>query len=385
VFKEISPNPYNISKPSSGNMFFGRQDVIKYVMNHISRTRQKHILVIYGERKIGKTSILYYLRDYLPFQNYIPVYISMQAITDEGTDVFFYSLSEYIVDSLKKANFIMEKPRLEDFQKTPAIYFNKEILESIEKGIGDRKLVLLFDEFERLYKLAEDGKIDKKSLYFLGNVIQKSNKTDFIFAGDQQLLEIMEQYWSALFNITVHKKVDTLSKGDTYDLIVKPVAEYNLKYQEKAKEYIFQITGGHPYFVQLVCSKLVDYYNKTRKSYIEIDDIDKVLDKVFEGGYYHFWFMWKQLEKNEKIVLAALAELENSSKIPTNDALLAVIKKYLPLYTLKRLSDTLDRLSWCEIIVKDKVKDLYRFKVRIIRMWIIQHQKLREITEEVKQ
>lgn len=376
AFKEISPNPYNVSKPvTSKSMFFGRQDIIDSVVNHLNKKGPDNIFVIHGERRIGKTSILFQLRDYLLSNNYIPVHINMHAITCKGTDVFFYNLSEYILGSLERENFIMESLCHEEFQEAPEAHFKRKILEPLEKKLDDRKIVLMFDEFEELYKLVEDRKIDEEVLSFLESTIRASKKIYFIFTGAHQLKEIMGKYWSALLKLAIHKKVDTLSKEDTIDLMVKPVAKHNMQYQEEAKEYLFQMTGGHPYFVQLICHELVEYHNQTRRSNIETDDINKVLERVLDKGDYHFRFIWGQLERNEKIVLGALAQLTNLSKIPEDRILLALAKKHLPNFTLGRLLDTLDKLCYRDVIVEDK-KSLYRFKVNIIGMWIAQYQKL---------
>ena len=386
AFTEISPNPYNISKPiGSRKMFFGRQDIIDYVRGHISRKELDNILVIHGERRVGKTSLLYQLRNYYLSRDHIPVYINMQAITDRGTGVFFYNLSGFIVDAIEKTNLTIERPPFKDFQNAPTTYFRKKIVKPIEEMLENRKLVLMFDEFEELHKRVEDRKIDEDALSFLRSLMLESSKIAFIFVGTHRLTEIMGQYWSILFNIALHKKIDTLSKEDTIDLVVKPVARYNMRYQDNAKEYIYRITGGHPYFVQLLCLELVDYHNRTKKSFIDIDDINEVLEKILERGYYHFRFVWEQSEKDEKIFLAALAELENAFKMTNSEALLSLIRKHLPHYTLEKLLDTSDRLLRREVIIRDKDKGLYKFKIEIIKMWISQHRRLYEIIEEVRE
>ena len=299
--------------------------------------------------------------------------------------MFFYNLSGFIVDAIEKTNLTIERPPFKDFQNAPTTYFRKKIVKPIEEMLENRKLVLMFDEFEELHKRVEDRKIDEDALSFLRSLMLESSKIAFIFVGTHRLTEIMGQYWSILFNIALHKKIDTLSKEDTIDLVVKPVARYNMRYQDNAKEYIYRITGGHPYFVQLLCLELVDYHNRTKKSFIDIDDINEVLEKILERGYYHFRFVWEQSEKDEKIFLAALAELENAFKMTNSEALLSLIRKHLPHYTLEKLLDTSDRLLRREVIIRDKDKGLYKFKIEIIKMWISQHRRLYEIIEEVRE
>ncbi|MGB9300556.1 MAG: hypothetical protein WCD51_08175, partial [Anaerolineae bacterium] len=52
-------NPYIAGAPvTEKTMFFGRQDVFEWVQRSLTGKFVNHILVIHGQRRIGKTSVL---------------------------------------------------------------------------------------------------------------------------------------------------------------------------------------------------------------------------------------------------------------------------------------------------------------------------------------
>src|SRR3989339_676347 len=77
-------------------------EIIKYL-------KTNDILVLHGARQVGKTHILYWLKDYLKNQGYRPCYIDLEdsrlaRILDAGVDDFVSYLKEegFWSDSLKK-------------------------------------------------------------------------------------------------------------------------------------------------------------------------------------------------------------------------------------------------------------------------------------------
>ena len=60
-------NPYVAGNPVTGErMFFGREDVFTWVRDNLIGRYQDHVLVLHGERRTGKTSILYRMARHLP-------------------------------------------------------------------------------------------------------------------------------------------------------------------------------------------------------------------------------------------------------------------------------------------------------------------------------
>ena len=72
-------NPYIAGNPVGGQKsFIGRKDVFKDVLR-VLKSANENALVLFGQRRIGKTSILQELSHRLPQEGpYCPVYFDLQ-------------------------------------------------------------------------------------------------------------------------------------------------------------------------------------------------------------------------------------------------------------------------------------------------------------------
>src|SRR5947207_14767908 len=69
-------NPYIAGRAVSGTDFFGRRDILRAVLETLSLPQQ-NIIVLFGQRRIGKTSILLQLREELPKDRFAPVHFDL--------------------------------------------------------------------------------------------------------------------------------------------------------------------------------------------------------------------------------------------------------------------------------------------------------------------
>ena len=86
-------NPYIAGNPVTGEaMFFGRQDVFEFVRTNLVGRHQDNILVLHGQRRTGKTSVLYQMHRYID-PIYLPVLVDIQGMTLEGMSGFLWELA----------------------------------------------------------------------------------------------------------------------------------------------------------------------------------------------------------------------------------------------------------------------------------------------------
>ena len=135
-------NPYIAGDPV-GNLpsFVGREDVLREVMR-ILRHPQQNAMTLFGQRRIGKTSILQYLEAHLPQEGpYHPVYFDLMNYSGDPLDDLLRGLAETIARILA-----LPQPDLGD---NPQTAFRETwlpgVLESLPSG---EVLVLLMDEFD---------------------------------------------------------------------------------------------------------------------------------------------------------------------------------------------------------------------------------------------
>ncbi|MBN1136502.1 MAG: AAA family ATPase [Anaerolineae bacterium] len=373
-FQRIFPIPYVTGTPlRSGEMFVGRQDVFDFVTEHLLGVYQNNVIVLHGQRRTGKTSILYRLREVLA-STHIAVLIDMQGKAARGMADFLYAISDDIVYALESHGIPagVDLPERAEYEASPEFTFRSRFLRSVTGLLDNRNLLLMFDEFEELEKRVEDGRLEPEVFDFLRNLMQHESRLDFIFSGTHKLEELCSDYWSILFNIAVYKRITFLDREDVRSLVTEPVAPAGLEYDPLAVDRIIQVTAGHPYFTQVVCHEMVAYHNETRRNYLTAGCVDQALERIVERGEAHFKYIWAGATPEEQRVMLAVTDLlpdADSGATPTQIAAELDCKGYE--LSEEDLTRALAHLQAKDILVRSGPQSsLYRFKIDLIRRWI---------------
>jgi AAA domain len=371
-FQRIFPIPYVTGTPlRSSEMFVGRQDVFDFVHEHLLGTYQNNVIVLHGQRRTGKTSILYRLQDLLA-DTHMAVLVDMQGKAARGAADFLYALSDDIVYALENHHISVDLPPRADYEEAPEFAFRSRFLRSVVEALDSRNLLLMFDEFEELQKRVEDGRLEAEIFPFLRNLMQHEPRVDFLFSGTHKLEELGAEYWSILFNIAAYKRITFLTPEEVRRLVAEPVAPYGLEYDPLAVERIIQVTAGHPYFAQVVCHEMVAYHNETERSYLTVTCVDQVLERIVERGEAHFKYLWAGAAPDEQRVMLALADLLPDVDAASTPAQIAeeLGRKGYDL-SEDALARALAHLQAKDIVARSGPQSsLYRFKIDLIRRWI---------------
>ncbi len=370
-FQRIFPIPYVTGTPlQSGEMFVGRQDVFEFVREHLFGKYQNNVIVLHGQRRTGKTSILYRMGEVLA-DTHICILVDMQGKSARGEAEFLYSIADDIAYALENKGIAVELPPRRDFDESPEFFFRSRFLRSVYGALGGKSLLLMFDEFEELQKRVEDGKLTADIFPYLRNLMQHERKVDFVFTGTHKLEELAAEYWSILFNIAAYKKITFLEKGEVTRLVTQPVAACGLEYDPLAIERIYQVAAGHPYFTQVVCHELVAYHNETQRSYLTTTDVEASLERIVERGEAHFKYIWAESSTQQRLTLLALAELLEANDAATLDDVAKLLRKRGRPLEAGELQEAFDNLESRDIAMRsDPRSHLYRFRVDLIRRWI---------------
>jgi hypothetical protein len=375
-FQRIFPIPYVTGTPlQTGHLFVGRDDVFTFVREHLLGVYQNNVIVLHGQRRTGKTSILYRLKDVLA-DTHAGVLIDMQGKAARGTADFLYAIADDIAYALESGGIVVELPPRQEFAESPEFYFKSRFLRGVIGQLGRRNLLLMFDEFEELQKRVDDGKLEAGIFSTLRNLMQHEPRVNFVFAGTHKLEELGADYWSTLFNIASYKKITFLAPGEVRRLVTEPVAPFGLEYDPLAVDMIIRVAAGHPYFTQVICHELVAYHNETRRNYLTITEIDFALERIVERGEAHFKYIWAESLPVERRVLLALAYLLNDQEVATPDEVEEALVRTGFSAPDGALAEALHALEARDILMRSAAAgnigapDLYRFKIDLIRRWI---------------
>jgi hypothetical protein len=369
-FQRIFPIPYVTGTPlKADHVFVGREDVFAFIRENLLGAHQNNVIILHGQRRTGKTSVLYRLRQLLHDSHY-GVLVDMQGKPARGEADFLYSLADDIVFALEEAGIAVDLPPRAAFEEAPEFFFRSRFLRSLYPCLNGKNLLFLFDEFEELQRRVEDGRLQPEIFQFLRNLMQHEQQLDFVFSGTHKLEDLGAEYWSVLFNIAAYKPITFLSPAEVRRLVVEPVAAYNVEYDPLAVERIINVAAGHPYFTQLILHEMIVYHNETERNYLTVVDVNEVLERIVKRGEAHFKYIWAESSQAEREALQGLAELLVGEEQVSGRALVAYL-----LEQGCRSDDQWERalfsLESRDIVTRRNGRNpLYRFKVDLIRLWI---------------
>jgi hypothetical protein len=385
-FQEIS-SPYSPGPPlKSGNpMFVGRDDVREFIERSLPVPGQRMILVLVGERRTGKTSILQQLPIWLSGQRYITVYIDCQDVgIDPGMCSFFSSLAMAIADGMGKAGFSISCPTPADLASSPKHVFEQHFLPRVREQIGDRTLLLAVDEFEELGDRVTNHSLPPEVFPYLRHLAQHEEQLSFVFAGKKEIEDLVGDYWSVLFNIAKYHRFGSLDELSATRLIVEPVLPYGMVYDDLAIKEILRLTACHPFFTQLICDILVERCNRDRRNYVTIQHVREALEELVDRGRAHWDHIWRASGWETKLVLSVLADLEDQWGDVTGVAISSRLGSYQIHLDPGQVTRVMEQLAARDIIrVVSKTRMSCVFTAQMYAAWLRRCKPLNKVVEEV--
>lgn len=301
------------------------------------------------------------------------------VLSNLRTDNFFHWMAFEVWRELSQRNITIPRPEQTDFSKNPAFYFRDIFLQEVRDKLGNGRLVFMMDEFEAIDNRIREGEIDKHVLTFMRNLMQHSDRMDFIFSGSHRLEEMSSDYWSILFNIGLHHKISFLKRDEAIELICDPVKNF-MEYDTLAVEKILEMTAGHPYFIQLICYYLVNHQIRAKQNYVTIEDVNDVLEDVVVAGTSHFQYFWERIEQVEQIVLLTLAKILSLQSVSAPLDIMKYLQQYHYEISEQKLREILEKFLKEEVL-EQKTSSHYRFKVDLVRFWCEKNKEVYEVLE----
>jgi len=362
-------NPYIAGAPVlESRMFFGREDVFSWIERSLSGKFVDHILVLHGQRRVGKTSVLKHLGNRLP-KRYIPIFIDLQGRVSTTLPRFLWWLSREITRALD-----LPKPDREPFEEDPD-YFETQFLPQMEEKLGSDVLLFTFDEFDTLENTSAQEGLALPFMAILKRLMEHT-ALNFIFSigSSGRKLENMQAAYTGFFKQALYCKISFLSESDARDLITKPV-EGVVQFDLDAVDRIYEITSGHPYFIQLICHELFSVCQKSDTWKVSKSDVEGILDAVIERGTVNLKFVWDEASELEKWVLSSLAQFDGGAD-------LAALEKFLKGQKVRFIHQDLES-AILRLREKDVLASSNRFVIYLMKLWLVQNRSIEQVREEL--
>ncbi|MGF1935843.1 MAG: AAA family ATPase [Nostoc sp. ChiQUE02] len=353
----ITGNPITLEQ----EIFTGRDD-IGLRIEQLLRDRRRPPLLLYGQRRMGKTSLLNNIGKLLP-SNIIPMFVDLQGAPSSASDHagFLYNLARDMEKSAKKQGVILPSLAREVLKSDPFTYFY-EWLDKVEQALEQNTALLALDEFEVLDNAIAKGRFyEQDVLGMLRHLIQHRPRFKVLLAGSHPIAEY--QCWASyLINVQV-VHISYLKETEARQLIERPVKDFTLRYEPNAVERVLQLTRCHPFLVQLLCAEIIVLKNEQDPSIRRLAtfaDVEAGIPEALKSGSFFF------------------ADIQNNQVDATGQAILrfiaaqgegAMVSRQTLSQQFSDANITLNLLLQRELI--EEIDDGYGFQVELIRRWFV--------------
>lgn len=229
-------------------LFAGRDDVLKTIIRSIEDQRL-HV-VLYGERGIGKTSLLHVLTQAAAEARYIVVYASCGA-NSNFDETFRAAAAE--IPLLFHSGFSPTATEAEKGSSLADLLPNEPLTprkfgDLCAKLTGTRVLIIL-DEFDR----AESGSFRRDVAELIKNLSDRLGRVQLVLAGvAADLTELVEHIPSIRRNIFA-LRVPKMSEAEVLQIVANGEREADLKFDADASAFVVAVARGSPYIANLIC------------------------------------------------------------------------------------------------------------------------------------
>lgn len=385
--------------PLDSNMFFGREIEIQNIVDAIIKAPSKQI-IIYGQKRSGKSSVMYRLKErLLSTGKTFCVLFSLGDIVNNLTEASFYykivsSIKQELdfleiegAQSIPPFNIPSAKEFKEEDEDNPLNTFSKYMIEfklACKQTVGweNRNLVVMIDEFTYLYTEIKQGNISP-SIMKQWKAITQNDRAQFsvVLVGQDVVPSFKkEDYARNAFGVIQDMRLTYLKDEPARALIETPILDENghSRYIGEAVSCIIEYTSRNPYYIQIFCSRLVDYMNKNKSISVTEADVNEVARSFIYGS--------EALEEDKFDNLIRAGESEDLQEHSETD-ILAILRQialnsknigYCNRSDINVLGDeekenAILKDLYDREVLEMKGEDNYKIQVKLFQEWLLNH------------
>src|SRR6266545_5185598 len=376
-------NPYIAGKSLGGQRgFFGRDDILRLVETRL-RAPDQGALVLYGQRRIGKTSILLQLKHRLPVPPFLPVYFDLMDRARRPLGQVLFQIATTIAE---EAGIAAPDPTKFDDQGT---FFRRAFLPALYQALGEEQIpVLLFDEFDVLDIAATEQLPPTAAAQaffpYLRELLEGEPRLKFIFVVGRRA-EDLSIIVKSLFKSSLSQRVSVLDAESANNLIRTAQRQGTLGFSRIVVERIMALTAGHPYFTQLICQILWDHAYATDPqappSIQRLEMVEAAAAKALEAGQNIFEWIWDGLPPAERVIFAAIAGATDEQSVVTEEQLMQLLQSQ----GIRILTGELE-LAPRTLVEWEMLRNVdggYRFFIELMRRWVSISKPLPRVRDEL--
>lgn len=310
----VQLDPFMRAGTVPADHLFGRDDVLRVALSNLLNPGGS--IAIDGEWLSGKSSVLQFLADPVPhlatdgqaqFSQHVFVFINCQDVGAPFSPALFW---RRVLERLRRK---IERPDVvqEIDERLASDELDHNAIHSIVERIGqdDMRLVLILDDFHAVQDVKDIVAIANFADGLRSLITRQEHKAHIVVGTYRPLPVVAASFYvgfsrSPFENYFVMLGLRTLRHDDVQKLVNLALLSAPVTFTDADTQFITQLSGGHPYLVQLAGSVL---YNARLTTSTSSDDLDTQAQGFMEEAATLFQRMWASTSSEEQMLLTLLA------------------------------------------------------------------------------
>jgi len=196
----------------------------------------------------------------------------------------------------------------------------------------------------------------------------------------QDVMPKFKQRFPNEFGTTQDERVSYLKRDDAIKLIDEPIRvggrQGDSRFRERAIERILDLTAGSPFYVQILCNRLVEYMNRKRARLVTEADVEQVKDELVKGANALGLDKFDNLLNSGDTSKDAISD-SDALKVLTAITLSSLTgpcnRNNITCETTIPIDDILDDLVKRDVVERERGQ-YYSIRVGLFKEWLVTHQ-----------
>lgn len=372
--------PYSLEAVETEEELVGREEILNKLLRQ-SLTRSIGSCYIFGQKRVGKTSIVKTLRSRISSKDYLVLFLESGDYICPSAEDTVKKLGQKICHQIKFFNQKFSTLQIPEFENG-AFSSLIDYLDSVLLVEPNIKILIILDEFDELPKdLYKRGPFGDSFFLSIRSISQKT-PFGFVLVGGEKIAYIMSCQGHAL-NKFRSMRVDYFDKenywNDFSELIKRPVRKW-FEISDTAINYLYQETAGNPFYTKWICSNMFDLMVNLRDCHVSSAEIDiaikKSLAEIASNSFQHFWEdgifedsgeLCEEISIKRRKLLLAFASIVRSNNMPTKESLSG--HELLAAYGSDNILSELEQFLRRQIFLETNGN--YSLKIHFFEQWLI--------------
>jgi hypothetical protein len=383
-------NPFIFAEPLREKRLHVNRDAELTALKEAWAVGNLQTVIIYGQPLVGKTSLLYnaeianratvqlaWFRLGHLLTDHAPLHQVLNDICKAARDATMLEVTVFRGDDA----FIMP-----DIETAVDPYSAcEDFIRRTCRLIEPHNLILVLDGYDALEGAFASTEEHDRFLGFLWHLYQGVRNFNVAFVSQRSPILFFQTRISNPFASTARALVvRNLDKEACRKLLRSPAEDFALRFSDDAIDAIFTLTGGHPYFIQLIAYRLVQRFNllaqkKEGEPLIERGDVNAIVggpgirgDDEYLQRSRQFFTAMGLLTGQVGADVTTLLQLIADDYPDTQTADLVKKLTPTPIADERILDNLLIRLQRYGVIEQEADSGAWRFQIELWRRYVTQ-------------